>query len=141
MSTKMKKYQRDDLIVQWKPDLCIHSGICVKGLGKVFNPKRKPWIDLEQAEIDDIRKQVLACPSGALSLDEKQPDATDSQLSSGVQIELIADGPLKISSEVGPIEVGQEVIAGRSCFLCRCGASENKPYCDGSHKKVGFTTE
>ncbi|NND06306.1 MAG: hypothetical protein HKN87_07990 [Saprospiraceae bacterium] len=139
MSIKMKKYQREDLIVQWKPDLCIHSEICAKGLGKVFDPKRKPWIDLERAEKDKIRKQVLACPSGALSLDDDQSDASASNPNPSVQIELIPDGPLKLSSMRGPIEMGNEVISGKSCFLCRCGASENKPYCDGSHKKIGFS--
>ncbi len=64
----IKKYKKDDLEVVWQPDLCIHSGVCARGLPKVFDPKRKPWIDLDQAEKEKIIAQVKACPSGALSL-------------------------------------------------------------------------
>ena len=50
------------------------------------------------------------------------------------------DGPLKVE---GAIEVatgtGRAVARVRKAFLCRCGQSANKPFCDGSHKRVGFT--
>ncbi len=48
--------------------MCIHSGICVKGLGEVFDPHRKPWIDMSKAETQQIIDQVKKCPSGALSI-------------------------------------------------------------------------
>lgn len=70
----IKKYKKEDLEVIWNPDLCIHSGNCARGLPKVFDPKRKPWIDLDQDEKDRIREQVMACPSGALSLGEDKKD-------------------------------------------------------------------
>ena len=65
-----KHYKKDDLTVKWSPDRCIHSGICANGLPKVFNPSVRPWINLEGAEKEKIREQVLSCPSGALSLPE-----------------------------------------------------------------------
>jgi CDGSH-type Zn-finger protein/uncharacterized Fe-S cluster protein YjdI len=52
------------------------------------------------------------------------------------------NGPLKI---VGPVELisgtGHTVNRGQEFFLCRCGLSKNKPYCDGSHKAAGFTAD
>lgn len=51
--------------------MCIHSGICVRGLGEVFDPRRKPWIDLSKAETQQIIDQVKKCPSGALSMADK----------------------------------------------------------------------
>jgi CDGSH-type Zn-finger protein len=60
---------------------------------------------------------------------------------SEVLIEITDNGPYKVS---GPIELhgpgGEpiEVVAGRSVFLCRCGGSTNKPFCDGTHSKIGF---
>ncbi len=65
-----KNYKKEDLTVVWSPDICIHSGVCAKGLPKVFNPKVRPWINLDEAEKERIRNQVLSCPSGALSLGE-----------------------------------------------------------------------
>ena len=52
----------------WKPDLCIHSGVCARGLPAVFNPRRRPWIDASAATTAEIIAQVGRCPSGALSL-------------------------------------------------------------------------
>jgi len=63
------RYTRDELTVVWKPILCIHSGICARGLPGVFDPRRKPWIDMNQAEKEQIIEQVEKCPSGALSIE------------------------------------------------------------------------
>ena len=61
------RYSNREVIVIWKPALCIHSGICAKGLPGVFDPRRKPWIDVQQADTNAIIEQVKKCPSGALS--------------------------------------------------------------------------
>ena len=70
MSEKEKtmRYEKGDTTVLWKPHLCQHSAVCVKGLPSVFNPKARPWINTEGAEEQAIREQVMKCPSGALSL-------------------------------------------------------------------------
>lgn len=68
MSLDTIRYTRDEITVVWKPNVCIHSGICARGLPGVFDPKRRPWIDLSQAEKQQIIDQVKKCPSGALSL-------------------------------------------------------------------------
>ena len=60
-------YSNREVTVIWKPALCIHSGICAKGLPGVFDPRRKPWIDVQQADTNAIIEQVKKCPSGALS--------------------------------------------------------------------------
>ncbi len=61
------KYLNGEITVIWKPQICSHSGICARGLPGVFDPKRKPWIDMSQAETLQIIEQVKKCPSGALS--------------------------------------------------------------------------
>ncbi|XOV92034.1 MAG: (4Fe-4S)-binding protein [Bacteroidota bacterium] len=63
-----KNYPKEDLTVVWEPGKCIHSGICARGLPNVFRPRDKPWIQTENASKEEIRDQVLKCPSGALSL-------------------------------------------------------------------------
>lgn len=59
-----------------------------------------------------------------------------------VDIQPQPDGPLKI---VGNLEVvsgtGRTLNKVRQAYLCRCGASQKKPYCDGSHKVAGFVAE
>ena len=62
-----KEYSNDDVTVVWKPDICRHTGICALGLMRVFNPRRKPWIDMKAASTEQIIDQVEQCPSGALS--------------------------------------------------------------------------
>ena len=67
MPVTIHKYTNGEITVIWKPAACIHSGICFKGLAQVFDPRRKPWIDMSQADTQQIIEQVKKCPSGALS--------------------------------------------------------------------------
>ena len=62
-----KKYTNGEVTVVWKPDACIHSTFCWKGLIQVFNPKERPWIKMDGATTERIIEQVKKCPSGALS--------------------------------------------------------------------------
>ena len=61
-------YNNGEITVRWQPKLCAHSGICFKGLPAVFDPRRKPCIQLEHADSATIIGQVAKCPSGALSI-------------------------------------------------------------------------
>jgi uncharacterized Fe-S cluster protein YjdI len=61
------KYTNGVATVVWKPNVCIHSTVCWKGLIEVFNPKEKPWIKMNGATAERIIEQVRKCPSGALS--------------------------------------------------------------------------
>jgi uncharacterized Fe-S cluster protein YjdI len=68
-----KKYSNGEVTVIWKPDLCVHSGICARGLPGVFDPKRKPWVDAWGASSQEIVDQVKRCPSGALTVEIELP--------------------------------------------------------------------
>ena len=65
------RYSKDGITVVWKPAVCIHSARCVLGLGSVFNPKARPWVNMEAAPAERIAGQVRQCPSGALSLGDE----------------------------------------------------------------------
>ena len=67
---KTIEYANGDITLLWKPVLCKHSGICVKTLSKVYNPKVRPWIKIENATTQELIDQVALCPSGALSIKE-----------------------------------------------------------------------
>jgi uncharacterized Fe-S cluster protein YjdI len=62
------EYPTDALTVEWRPNRCIHSGRCVRALPLVFDPRRRPWIDMTAADADAIARAVNNCPSGALQL-------------------------------------------------------------------------
>jgi len=143
MKNITKQYTNGEVTVVWKPDLCIHSGICVRGLPEVFNTKASPWIHIEGADTDKIINQVEACPSGALSY-FKNGDEKDEAMNTEVDtvVEIMKNGPLMV---YGNITVkhknGTEEKKHKVTALCRCGASSNKPYCDGTHAKIGFKDE
>jgi len=67
MTQKTFKYSNGEMTIVWKPELCIHSAICAKGLPYVFKPREKPWINASGASTEKIIEQVKKCPSGALS--------------------------------------------------------------------------
>ena len=69
----IKHYSNNDITVVWQPDLCQHSGICFRGLPLVFDPRRRPWTQLEHADTETIVAQVERCPSGALSWVKREP--------------------------------------------------------------------
>lgn len=71
-SEKTIRYTKEDLTVVWKPQRCIHSCRCWKELISVFDPRKRPWVDLNGAPPEQIRDQVSKCPSGALSLGEQE---------------------------------------------------------------------
>jgi uncharacterized Fe-S cluster protein YjdI len=135
---KVKEYSNDEVTILWKPDLCIHSEKCFKGLPSVFDPNQRPWINAKGASSEEIIKQVGKCPSGALSMKnlntDKMSEIQDEQI-----VEVTENGPLMV---YGNIKVkmpdGSELSKSRATAFCRCGASGNKPYCDGSHKKIDF---
>ena len=64
--TRPQSYETPDVVVTFDPKLCVHSGVCVLGLPRVFDIKRKRWIRPELASPDDVVAQVDRCPTGAL---------------------------------------------------------------------------
>ena len=62
-----KQYQNKEITIHWDQSKCIHAGVCVRTLPKVYNPKERPWIKIENASSDELKKQINRCPSGALS--------------------------------------------------------------------------
>jgi uncharacterized Fe-S cluster protein YjdI len=133
-----KTYTNNEITIVWKPNTCIHSRICFSGLGKVFNPAERPWVKPEKASSEELMSQIDKCPSGALSYYKNNEAKTEN-----VEVETIAEvsengpllvyGNLKVKKNDGTIEQKNKVTA-----FCRCGASGNKPYCDGSHRKIDF---
>ena len=68
-------YTKGDLTVVWQPDRCFHCSNCWKGLKVVFDPWKKPWVNMDGADEQQIIDQVNLCPSGALSYIKKDKES------------------------------------------------------------------
>jgi uncharacterized Fe-S cluster protein YjdI len=73
MGKRLQTYEGDGITVTFDPSICIHSGVCVRGLPAVFDVNRKRWIDTRAAAAQAIAAQVARCPSGALQ--SRYPDS------------------------------------------------------------------
>ena len=135
----VKEYSNGELTVVWKPKLCIHAAVCVKTLPEVYDPEAKPWISPENATTEALQAQIDKCPSGALTYKMKNDKEDNIMSDNNTKVEVAANGPLLAH---GNLEVknsdGEIATKTRITAFCRCGASTNKPYCDGSHKAIGF---
>ncbi len=74
MPKRLQVYETPEITVTFDPQLCIHSGVCVRGLPEVFDVGRKRWIRPELASADAVASQVARCPSGALQI--RPPEAS-----------------------------------------------------------------
>jgi uncharacterized Fe-S cluster protein YjdI len=67
MKAPIQECKNDAIIVRFDPKICIHSGVCVRGLRAVFDVEKRPWVTVEGANAEAIAEQIKRCPSGALS--------------------------------------------------------------------------
>ena len=141
LSRITKKYTNGEVTIVWKPARCIHSTKCFNGLPAVFDPAKRPWVNADSASTKEIIRQVSECPSTALSyyLNSDGEEVTEENIEIDTVVEAKPNGPLFVYGNItvkkpdGTMEKRSNVTA-----FCRCGNSQNKPFCDGSHVKAEF---
>ncbi len=134
---RTKEYATDEIVVEWEPRLCFHSRYCVTSLPEVFDEARRPWIDVDAATAEEVEDAVARCPSGALRT--RRPGAAPVRRLRPSQLRASKDGPLLVSGGVRVVDAeGNLLYEGERAALCRCGGSGNKPFCDGTHREIGF---
>ena len=117
--------------------LCAHAGYCTDGLKEVFKEEGTPWIDPEGAAVEKVIATIERCPSGALSYAIDGREAKPVNRPPAVVV--TTNGPYAVSGGVELMNVPFGDGASREHYtLCRCGASKNKPFCDGTHWTVEF---
>jgi uncharacterized Fe-S cluster protein YjdI len=146
-----REYSNGEITVFWKPDTCIHATICFMKLRKVFDPTKRPWVNMQGASSQEIIAIVEQCPTDALTWkwNRDLSPAEKEDLENPVGDELVP----KPSTEIIIMENGAALIKGsfimkkpsgeiietsQQIALCRCGYSRNKPFCDGSHYDKKF---
>ena len=133
-----RTYTSDAIDVQYDLKRCIHAAECVHGAPQTFDPNRKPWVDPSQDDAGTIAQVVMRCPTGALLFMRKDGGAEEANdVANTVSIQ--PDGPLYVRGNVEFTGSDGEVVSRETrVALCRCGLSENKPFCDNRHQE-GFS--
>jgi len=169
-----RQYTNGEITVFWVPSKCIHATTCFRELIEVFNPGRRPWINMEGAPTRKIIEVTNKCPTQAIvwkqntdlteeeranqrqaNPTEENPEtlgsplniaespAIETQKSTRIKptnVRIMKDGPIVVEGQFKAI--GGDDIALKPTTLtsfCRCGNSKSMPYCDGTHRKIGFT--
>jgi CDGSH-type Zn-finger protein/uncharacterized Fe-S cluster protein YjdI len=123
-----------DIEIQYQGPRCIHARFCVTGAPTVFLANvQGPWIHPDTMPVERLVDIAHACPSGAIQY--RRLDGKADERPPPVNLTTVREaGPLAIRAELW---LGGKP-AGYRATLCRCGASAQKPFCDGSHKVVEF---
>ena len=157
-----RRYKNDDITVYWKPSACIHASYCYRELIEVFDPSRRPWVDMNGSSTEKIIEVVNLCPTEALAWkwndDEKNVSVGKDQLNHinfrrpelmnstepvpeelPVSVKIMVDGPIVIKGNFTLVYNGIKKEVHESMIsICRCGVSDHEPFCDGKHRKIGF---
>jgi len=135
---KTRQYDGDGIRVAYDAERCIHAAKCVHGLPAVFDPNRRPWIDAEAAPADMLAASIRQCPTGALTYERLDGGPAEAPTPTN-ELRVMPDGPVYASGDLVILDAERsEIERDRRVAFCRCGASSNKPFCDGCHTEVGF---
>jgi uncharacterized Fe-S cluster protein YjdI len=139
-TTVERVYANDRIEVTWEPTFCIHAAECLRGLPAVFDNRRRPWIIVDNGSAVDIAEVIQRCPTGALHFSRLDGGPQEPVPEKTTVIER-PNGPLYVRGKITILAQDRtQIREDTRVALCRCGSSTNKPFCDGSHRKVGFRT-
>ncbi|MBS1170280.1 MAG: domain S-box protein [Burkholderiaceae bacterium] len=140
----LQSYSAPGITVNFDPNLCYHSAVCLKTLPAVFDVHRRPWVLPGAATIEEVMATVEKCPSGALTYlrEGVAEQKTIVEAVTGATIQASRNGPLLIQGQFTlQDEGGTEITTPGRAALCRCGATGNQPFCDNSHQRTGFKSQ
>lgn len=159
-----RQYSNGEITVFWIPSKCIHATTCFRELIEVFNPGRRPWVNMEGAPTRKIAEVVNKCPTQAIiwkynkdlteleksaqrevAREEENPQTLtkpEKKRIKPVNVRIMKDGPIVVDGKFRIIgDDDLELKPAIMTSFCRCGSSKNMPYCDGTHRKIGFTDD
>ena len=148
-SSNNREYTNGEITVFWRPDACIHATICFMKLRKVFDPSKRPWVNMQGASTQEIIDIVEQCPTDALTWKWNRDLTAGEKESLGkgneteeivpapvAEIRLIDNGPALVKGKFRLLgQSGERIETADQIALCRCGRSRRHPFCDGSHRK------
>lgn len=156
MKNRNRIYTNGEITIFWRAGECIHNTVCYTELRSVFDPMKRPWVNPNGASSKKIKEIIEKCPTMALTFkwndESRNLKETSDKLFKGDAESLFAkppvsqtcfavrrNGPIVVSGNFTVMgEDGKPMRQMQMMSLCRCGASSNPPFCDGTHFKVGF---
>jgi uncharacterized Fe-S cluster protein YjdI/CDGSH-type Zn-finger protein len=139
-TTVERVYASDRIEVTWEPTFCIHATECLRGLPGVFDSRRRPWIVVDNGAAADIGEVIQRCPTGALHF-RRLDGGPQEPVPEETTVTERPNGPLYVRGRITILAPDRTPLREDTrVALCRCGSSANKPFCDGSHRRVGFRT-
>jgi len=129
-------FEGDGVVMTDDKMFCTHAGFCGDRFTNV-------WAMIEETADPDVRERLMdmvrKCPSGRLAY-QVPPDPEDVEPGFEPSIGIEPNGPMWVRGRIQIVsEDGTEWEVRNRVTLCRCGRSRNKPYCDGTHQRVGFS--
>lgn len=136
---KRKNYVGKEITIHDNRRTCSHSAECIRNLESVFQLGQRPWINADGDEVSRIIEAIRKCPSGALSYSAGGIEHRDDK-DARPKVIVSKNGPYHVTGgiELAGTENWAEGASKEHYALCRCGASGNKPFCDGMHLRIKF---
>ncbi len=132
-----RKYKRPEITVAYQPRRCLHVAECLRRAPQVFNTFEQPWVQVENGTLDEITAAVEGCPTGALHYERTDGDVQE-QPTTVNTVRVARNGPYYVRGNLDIVMPDGSVLNETRVALCRCGASKNKPFCDNTHREIGF---
>lgn len=137
-ASRRDTYVGDGVTIYDDRSVCAHAGRCTDGLASVWKLGVEPWIDPHGASSTEIIEVVKQCPSGALTYTQVENGDPEETSSDSVLVPA-PNGPYLVRGHVPVTSSDGEPYENREhVTLCRCGHSDNKPFCSGKHWDVDF---
>ena len=134
---RVDDYTGKEITIHDNRGVCAHAHFCTDNSPAVFDVKKNPWVNPDVADPEETVRTIRMCPSGALSYTKDGVTYQDQNRKPAATI--FPNGPYCI---VGGIALndptGATPESKEHYTLCRCGASRNKPFCDGKHFRARF---
>ena len=131
----IQRYEGKDINIVFNRSICAGAGTCVRNFPTIYKNASEDWINPDGDSIDEVKKSVKQCPSGALFYELAGEDEIEDY--DGYKLTVIKNGPLNVVGKVDLLVDKWSTNANTQKYsLCRCGASENKPFCDYMHASL-----
>jgi CDGSH-type Zn-finger protein/truncated hemoglobin YjbI/ferredoxin len=145
VADRLDRYEGLGITIADNRGTCAHSGFCTDRAPTVFRTDQEPFVAPAGGRVDEILRAARDCPSGALSAvagDGNPVGASDSEREPAVEVS--KDGPYRVTGAIellggeGAPEPRNQGASLEHYSLCRCGKSQNKPFCSGMHWYADF---
>ncbi len=136
---RLDDYAGKEITIHDNRGVCAHSGYCTDNSPSVFRMGSEPWIEPDEAGAQETTLTIKVCPSGALSYTKDGVLHKDREQEPSITVS--KEGPYRVVGGPELKDPGSKPESKEHYTLCRCGGSNNKPFCSGEHWYINFKDE